>query len=34
MVESNVNDITGMTEQINVINGMVDEMNQLLKAEG
>ena len=34
MVESNVNDIIGMTEQINSIHRMVDEMNQLLKAEG
>ena len=33
MVESNVNDITGMTEQINSINEMVDEINQLLKTE-
>ena len=30
MVESNVNDITGMTEQVNSINGMVDEINKLL----
>jgi len=30
MVESNVNDITEMTSQVNAINGMVDEMNQLL----
>ena len=30
MVESNVNDITGMTEQVNSINGMVNEMNELL----
>lgn len=33
MVESNVNDIAGMMEQVNVINGMVDEINNLLKAE-
>ena len=33
MVESNVKDITEMTEQINLINGMVDEINTLLKAE-
>lgn len=33
MVESNVNDITEMTEQINLINGMVDEINGLLKNE-
>ena len=33
MVESNVNDITEMTEQINLINGMVDEINNLLKNE-
>jgi len=31
MVESNVNDITDMTEQINSINEMVDKINQLLK---
>lgn len=31
MVESNVNDITEMTEQIHSINQMVDEMNNLLK---
>ena len=30
MVESNVNDITEMTTQINSISGMVDEMNNLL----
>lgn len=30
MVESNVNDIAGMTEQVNTINGMVDEINSLL----
>ena len=30
MVESNVNDIAGMTEQVNSINGMVDEINKLL----
>lgn len=33
MVESNVNDITEMTEQINLLNGMVDEINSLLKNE-
>lgn len=33
MVESNVNDITEMTEQIGSINKMVDEMNHLLKME-
>lgn len=33
MVESNVKDITEMTEQINLINGMVDEINTLLKNE-
>ena len=33
MVESNVNDITGMTEQVNSINEMVDEINNLLKSE-
>lgn len=33
MVESNVNDITEMTEQVNLINGMVDEINNLLKNE-
>ena len=33
MVESNVNDITEMTEQVNSINGMVDEMSNLLKLE-
>ena len=33
MVESNVNDITGMTEQVNSINGMVDGINNLLKTE-
>ena len=33
MVESNVNDIAEMTEQINSINGMVDEINNLLKTE-
>ena len=27
-------DIIGMTEQINSIHGMVDEMNRMLKAEG
>lgn len=30
MVEGNVNDISEMSAQINVINGMVDEINQLL----
>ena len=33
MVESNVNDITSMTEQINSINSMVDQINQILKSE-
>lgn len=33
MVESNVRDITGMTEQVNVINKMVDEINKMLKVE-
>lgn len=33
MVESNVDDITEMTEQIKRINGMVDEINNLLKSE-
>ena len=33
MVESNVNDITSMTDQINSINSMVDQINQLLKTE-
>lgn len=33
MVESNVNDISEMTAQINAINGMVDEINKLLKSE-
>lgn len=33
MVESNVNDITGMTEQVRAINEMVDEINNLLKTE-
>ncbi len=33
MVESNVNDISEMTAQINAINGMVDEINKLLKRE-
>lgn len=33
MVESNVNDITSMTDQINSINSMVDEINQILKNE-
>lgn len=32
MVESNVNDITEMTEQVSSINQMVDEMNQMLKS--
>ena len=31
MVESNVADITGMTEQVNSLNEMVDEINTLLK---
>lgn len=31
MVESNVNDITEMTKQVEQINTMVDEINQLLK---
>ncbi len=31
MVESNVNDITKMTEQVSTINGMVDEINMILK---
>lgn len=34
MVESNVNDIKEMTEQVRQINMMVDEINDLLKAEG
>lgn len=33
MVESNVDDITNMTEQVNVINKMLDEINQLLRTE-
>lgn len=33
MVESNVNDISLMTTQINAINEMVDEINQILKQE-
>ena len=33
MVESNVNDISSMTDQINSINSMVDQINQILKAE-
>ncbi len=33
MIESNVNDITEMTEQVNLINGMVDEINNLLRDE-
>ena len=33
MVESNVNDITEMTAQVQSINDMVDEMNNLLKRE-
>lgn len=33
MVESNVNDITEMTGQIDLINGMVDEINKLLNDE-
>lgn len=33
MVESNANDIMEIATQVNVINGMVDEMNQLLKRD-
>lgn len=33
MVESNVNDIAGMTDQVNSINDMVEEMNSLLHTE-
>ncbi len=33
MVESNVNDITSMTEQVNSINAMVEEINQILNKE-
>lgn len=33
MVESNVKDISEMTEQVAIINQMVDEMNNLLKIE-
>ncbi|MBQ4057705.1 MAG: hypothetical protein IJD40_02090 [Lachnospiraceae bacterium] len=33
MVESNVRDITDMTEQANSINEMVDQINQLLNVE-
>lgn len=33
MVENNVNDITEMTKQVKLINGMVDEINNLLKTE-
>lgn len=33
MVESNVNDINEMTKQVNIINGMADEINSLLTAE-
>ena len=33
MVETNVLDITGMTDQVNAIKGMVDEINTLLKTE-
>ena len=33
MVESNVNDISSMTDQINSINNMVEQINQLLKSE-
>lgn len=31
MVESSVNDATEMSGQIGLINGMVDEINKLLK---
>ncbi len=33
MVENNVNDISGMTEQVTTINGMVDEINSILNLE-
>lgn len=33
MVETNAHDISEMTDQINMINGMVDELNRLLKQE-
>ena len=33
MVEANADDVSEMTAQINVINGMVDELNRLLKRE-
>lgn len=33
MVEVNAHDISEMTDQINMINGMVDELNRLLKQE-
>ncbi len=33
MVESNVNDITSMTEQVNSINAMVEQINQILNKE-
>lgn len=33
MVESNVNDITKMTEQVNLINGMADGINSLLTGD-
>lgn len=33
MVENNVNDIAGMTEQAKLINGIVDEINNLLRNE-
>lgn len=33
MVESNVNDITEMTEQVKLLNEMVDEISNMLKAE-
>ena len=33
MAESNAKDIMVMTEQVNVINGMLEEINDLLKTE-
>lgn len=33
MVESSVNDATEMSGQIGLLNGMVDEINKLLKDE-